>query len=74
MYSFNAKAAVFDLIHWTNDRMIVSDSGDKGGGIHGTSMKDLLAVYSDGEERLMIDDVIVTFHSLYTASSAYSTA
>lgn len=73
MYSFNAKAAVFDLIHWTNDR-IVSDSGDKGCGIHGTSMKDLLAVYSDGEERLRIDDVIITFHSLYTASSAYSTA
>ena len=67
MYSFNIKNAVFELIHWTNNDRIVNDSGDKG--IHGTSMKDLLAVCSDGEKRLRmrIHDLTIAPHCLYTS-------
>lgn len=68
MYSFNAKNAVFELIHWTNNDRIVNDSKDKG--IHGTSMKDLLVVYSDGEEilRMMrIHDLTIAPQRLYAS-------
>ena len=67
MYSFNTKNAVFELIHWTNNDRIVNDSEDKG--IHGTSLKDLLAVYSDGEERLRmrIHDLTIASHRLYAS-------
>ena len=66
MYSFNTKNAVFELIHWTNNDRIVNDSEDKG--IHGTSMKDLLAVYSDGEERLRMRILYMISQSLRIVS------